>query len=92
MGLYIPNHLQGLSFSLKKRHPDLRRNVRFNEDMSGLHMDLQLNKDGQWRRVQPDQARKVAPAGQATGGPASLRAEDFMNLLEGTTDEERNDK
>ena len=50
MRLHIPDHLQrqfralmNLSFDLKKRHPELKRNVKFDDDTLGLFLDIQLN-------------------------------------------------
>ena len=63
MRLHIPDHLQkefhalmNLSFDLKKKHPLLKRNIRFDEDDGGLFMDLKLNTESDWKRVKPDQA------------------------------------
>ena len=63
MRLQIPNYLQkdfrvlmNLAYNLKKKHPDLKQNVKFDEDNYGLFMDAQVKKDGQWKRVRPEQA------------------------------------
>ena len=54
MRLDVPDHLQkdfhtlmNLSFDLKKKHPELKRNVKFDEEDGGLFMDLKLNKDSE---------------------------------------------
>ena len=72
MRLQIPNHLQKdfrvlmkLSYNLKKKHPDLRRNVKFDEQDLGLFMDLQTEREGPWKLVKPEQARKAVP--ESTG-------------------------
>ena len=64
--LHLPNYLHkdfkapmALSYDLKKNHADLRRNVKFDEDNMGLYMDLQLDQEGHWKRVKPDQAKKA---------------------------------
>ena len=66
MRLQIPSHLQNdfhalmnLSYDLKKRHPGLKRNVKFDEEDFGLFMDLKMNDDADWRRVKPEQARSA---------------------------------
>ena len=63
MRLHAPAHLQkdfqalmNLSYDLKKKHPDLKRNVKFDEEDGGLFMDLRLRTDGDWRRVKPSEA------------------------------------
>ena len=63
MRLHIPDHLQkefhvlmNLSFDLKKRHPGLKRNIKFDEEDYGLFMDLKLSEEADWKRVKPAQA------------------------------------
>ena len=81
MRLHLPNHLQkdfkslmSLSYQLKKKRPELRRNVKFDESDLGLYMDLQVELDGPWRRVKPDQVRQAADKTGAglSGGPDSI--------------------
>ena len=89
MRLHLPNHLQkdfkaliGLSFDLKKTHKELKRNVKFDEDDLGLFMDIQLKKDGAWKRIKPDQARRaLASAGSSRGGPDRMGDEEIVGLL-----------
>ena len=90
MRLHLPNHLQkdfkalmGLSYDLKKRNPDLKRNVKFDEDDLGLFMDIQFEKDGVWKRVKPDQARRSSEAaGQRNGrGPEKMLDEEIVSRL-----------
>ena len=97
MRLHLPNHLQkdfkalmSLSFELKKKNPNLRRNVKFDEGDLGLFMDIQVRKDGPWKRVKPDQARAAnqkAGAG-AAAGPDTLDADDLSAMLEGADSQE----
>ena len=90
MRLHIPDHLQGdfhalmnLSFDLKKKHTGLKRNVKFDEDDLGLFMDIQFEKDGVWKRVKPDQARRSSEAaGQRNGrGPEKMLDEEIVSRL-----------
>ena len=90
MRLHLPNHLQkdfkslmSLSYQLKKKRPDLRRNIKFDESDYGLYMDLQMERDGPWRRVKPDQAKQAADKAGAgrSGGPDSLEADELSGLL-----------
>ena len=48
--------MMGLSYDMKKKNPDLKRNVKFDEDDLGLFMDVQMQRDGPWRRIKPEQA------------------------------------
>ena len=95
MRLHLPNHLQkdfkalmGLSYDLKKKHSDLKRNVKFDESDLGLFMDIQLTRDGSWKRVKPEQARKAAAASgvKRNGGPDELAAEELTDLLGSVTE------
>ena len=88
--LHLPNHLQkdfkalmGLSYDLKKKNADLRRNVKFDETDLGLYIDLQLEKEGQWRRVKPEQARMANEKSRSRGGPETMDAEELSTLLGG---------
>ena len=94
MRLHIPDHLQkdfqtlmSLAFDLKKTNPQLRRNVKFDEETLGLFMDLQTDKDGDWKRVKPDQARRALsrrPKGKE--GPTGLEDDEILSLLGGSTE------
>ena len=95
MRLHLPNHLQkdfkalmSLSYELKKKNPDLRRNVKFDENDLGLYMDIQIKKDGHWKRVKPDQARTANQRSGLTAGPDTLDADDLSALLGGSEEQE----
>ena len=60
MRLHVPDHLQrdfqalmNLSYDLKKRHPDLKRNIKFDEEDMGLFMDIRLDAEREWKRDKP---------------------------------------
>ena len=63
MRLQIPDHLQktfralmNLSYKLKKKHPTLKRSVKFDEDSLDMFIDIQTKPDTTWRRIDPGQA------------------------------------
>ena len=63
MRLHVPDHLQkefqalmNISYDLKKRHPNLKRNVKFDEDDLGLFMDVRPDEGKEWKRIKPSQA------------------------------------
>ena len=96
MRLHIPNHLQkdfkalmSLSYDLKQRHPELRRNVKFDEEALGLFVDIQLRKDGPWKRVRPQQARDALATRKVskTSGPAEFDAHELTDLLKPSDEE-----
>ena len=89
MRLHIPNYLQKdfkvlmkLAYLLEKTNPDLRRNVKFNEDTTGLFLDMQLQKEGPWKRVRPEEARKAVQGKFVMEGPAEMDADELLDLIE----------
>ena len=93
MRLHIPNYLHKdfivlmkLAYLLKKTNPDLRRNVKFDEETAGLFLDMQLKKDGSWKRVRPEEARKAVQGKANSEGPAEVEAGELLDLIgdEGT--------
>ena len=87
MRLEIPNYLQKdfkilmrLAYLLKKSNPDLRRNVKFDEDCCGLFLDMQLKKDAEWKRVKPEEAKK-AVQGRLSGGPSEMGADELKDMM-----------
>ena len=67
MRLAVPDHLQkefkllmSLSYDLKQKHADLKRNIKFDETNLSLFMDVQFKRDGPWRRIRPEQAKDAA--------------------------------
>ena len=93
MRLQIPGHLQrdfrslmSLSYELKKKNPDLKRNVKFDENDLGLFMDIQVKRNGRWNRVKPEQARKAVEdtiGNGASTGPDTLGEDELSSLLRG---------
>ena len=89
MRLQIPNFLQKefkalmkLAYLLKKTNPDLRRNVKFDEENIGLFLDMQTKKEGQWKRVRPEEAKKALNGLSTDEGPAEADAEELLGLID----------
>ena len=94
MRLHIPNYLQKdfktlmrLAYLMKKTNPDLRRNIKFDEDCCGLFLDMQLKKEGKWVRVRPDEARKAVLDRGASDGPSEIAAEELRSMIGDPEDE-----
>ena len=92
MRLEIPNHLQKdfrllmkLSYTLKKKHPQLKRSVKFDEEALGMYMDIQMRTDGNWSRIKPEQAKTAMnnDPQHVADGPAEMEAGDIVDLLVG---------
>ena len=63
--LELPNHLksamkslQSLSYEIKKKHGQARRNVLFNDECQDLVLDVCLSEGRPWRRITAKQARE----------------------------------
>ena len=90
MLLDIPDHLQkafkafmALAFDLKKKFPELKRSVKFDEDDLSLFMDFQTATEAQWKRVHPEQARKATASRRREGsGPQSLDSDVLLGMLD----------
>ena len=98
MRLQIPDNLQkdfkalmSLAYDLKKKNKELRRNVKFEEETLGLYMDIQTERDGDWKRIRPHQAYRVLQArreDRVGDGPADLNEEEIESLLNVSAEEE----
>ena len=92
MRLHVPDHLQkkfralmNLSYDLKQKHPELRRNVKFDDDEQSLYLDIQLNKDADWNRIEADQA---VEATRGRGGRVKgLGTNELQELLGGPSND-----
>ena len=69
-----------LSYDLKKRHPGLKRNIKFDEEDRGLFMDLKLSEDKDWKRVKPEQAAAAAKK-RNRNGTREMEEEELKSLL-----------
>ena len=66
MRLEIPDNLrpslralESVSFTLKKKHPGLKRNVKFDDEVLDLVLDINLEENGPWRKIRPERAMVV---------------------------------
>ena len=75
-----------LAYDLKQKNPNLRRNIKFDEEDAGLYMDIQLNKDGLCKRVKPEQAKELAKT-RKRRGPEQMGADELRSLM-GSDDED----
>ena len=80
-----------LSYNLKKKKPELKRSVKFDDNDLTLYMDVQLKKDGPWRRIDQDQAFSSVTLRPRQGNtPQTLEGNELASLLndsgEGSTD------
>ena len=53
---------QSLAFQMKKKHPTLKRNIKFIDSEMTLIMDVKLDADTNWKTIQYEDASAVLPA------------------------------
>ena len=88
MGIHVPGHLMdnlvalnGVGFGIKQRQKDVKRAIKFDDVNQDIYMDICI--DGQWKKITPTKARKVAKQIPTLGGAASLSVEDLTGLVGG---------
>ena len=88
MRLHVPDHLQkdfqslmSLAFDLKKTSQDLHRNVKFDEDALNIFMDVQTAKDGGWKKIRLEQARRAIASRPRSGEPDDIDDDKIRLLL-----------
>ena len=69
-----------LSYDIKKKHPLLKWNVKFDEEDGGLYLDLKLDETAYWKRVKPAQAL-AANKRRRTSRTKSLGEDELRSLL-----------
>ena len=88
--LEVPNHLrsamkalQTLSYELRQRNPQARRNILYDDEAQDLVLDFQLNADAVWRRVTAAQAKakKQTIGGTAPGSRMNVEDSELDDLL-----------
>ena len=88
MRLEIPRHLQSdfsilerLSYTLKSKHSDIKRNIKYDDAFQGLVLDFCVG--GEWKTVRPRQARKVTLAAKSASSAAQkVSMADLTELIE----------
>ena len=93
--LEVPDHLwpsfrvlQSIGFELKQKHPTMKRNVLFDDNLEDLKLDICI--DGQWRTVLPTGARESLSrmAREPSTGAASISSQEIDNLWSGAPSSE----
>ena len=93
--LEIPVHLMNnfralnqAGYRLKKKHPNCRRNVKFDDETCDVIMEFRIDEESSWKWLRPDQARQL-------GGGDNRRdvtAADLAELLGGEDGDENEDE
>ena len=88
MSLHVPGHLMdnlvalnGVGYSIKQRHKDVKRSVKFDEQRQDLYLDICVA--GRWRRISPAEAKqalKDVPSASSVAG-LSISAVELAELI-----------
>ena len=85
--LEVPNHLksdmkllQSVSYDLKQRHPEARRNVLYDDEVTELVLDFCLREGQPWRRLTAGQA-KLRKRGGRQPTNFKLRSDELDEIL-----------
>ena len=51
--------LESVAFNLKKTNPGMKRNIKFDDEVLDLVMDVKMQDHGEWKKIRPGQAMKA---------------------------------
>ena len=90
MRLHISGHLkpnfkalENLSYIMRQKFPNMRRNIKFDDASMDLMLDFLVDAGSSWRMVLPEQARKEVCGSPRDTNPAnrSILVDDLSSLL-----------
>ena len=75
--------LESMSYLLKQSNPTLKRNIKYDDEVMDLVMDVKINEDAPWRKIRPEQAtqakkNRVAPSREDQVELDSATIESFL--------------
>lgn len=75
------NALSSASFRLKNKHPNCKRNIKYDDENFDLVLDFKTSEDARWRKLRPQQARELL---RETGDAAEeVSTADMSEILNG---------
>lgn len=81
--------LSTASYRLKRRYPECKRNIKYDDERLDMILDFKTTSDTAWKRLRPSQARTVL---KDEGLSEEVSASDLSELLGGgTADEDEDD-
>ena len=91
MSIHVPGHLlddyfalNSIGYSIKTNNSGtIKRAVKFDDSNMSVYLDIMIG--GKWKRISPDEARKVMKSVPAVSASSSkqLSLEDLSNLVQG---------
>ena len=76
--------LENIAFRIKRKHPNMRRNVKLDDDRLGVIMDIKVSENAEWSRILPEHARAASGSSRPSGGARerTLGAADLEDLVD----------
>ena len=77
-----------MSFHLKKKHPEMKRNFKFDDAEQDLVLDFSIDPDGgaPWRKVRPSQAKVIKERlAKKSGAPVEVTSDELVKILDDDT-------
>ena len=91
MSIHVPGHmlddfftLNSIGYSIKTNNSGtIKRSVKFDDNTKGIYLDIMIG--GHWKRIYPDEARKVLKScpPSAANSTRQLSLDDLSNLVQG---------
>ena len=90
MRLEIPDNLraslralESVSYKWKKRHPGLKRNVKFDDEVMDLVLDIKIDDNATWRKIRPEQAMAVKLSLPSQDDEAEMDSNELHSMMAG---------
>ena len=89
--LEVPHHLmknfkslEAASYRLRQKYPNIRRNIKFDDEVCDVVLEFRIQEGDQWKRLRPHQAKELQ---RSEGGTEEMSASDITSLLDGSDGE-----
>ena len=72
--------LETAAYNLKKKNPSMKRNVKFDDEVLDLIMDVRLDENSPWRKIRPEQALAAKEISPVNGDGEEMRADEIQSF------------
>ena len=76
--------LESLAYNLRKANPEMKRNVKFDDEFMDLVMDVKLNENATWRKIRPGRALAVKIARRDSVEENEMTADELQSSMQGS--------
>ena len=74
-----------MSFNLKKKNPDMKRNIKFDDELMDLVLDVKFNEHATWKKIRPQQAAAARAAAPSSEPDTEMEAHELESAMSGST-------